>query len=162
MHEMRGLIAGLVDEGRTVMLSSHLLDEVERTCDAVAIVDRGRVIRQGPIDELTRGAGTMAVQVDCADPARAKQIVDEAGLAAGTTLTEADLTVTLPPASSRELIADLNRRLVGAGISVYGLREIRSAPRGASLYPRRSRDGLEGCPWVRCLTWRRKVKGTRA
>ena len=31
------------------MLSSHLLDEVERTCDAVAIVDHGRVIRQGPI-----------------------------------------------------------------------------------------------------------------
>jgi len=162
MHEMRNLIAGLVDEGRTVMLSSHLLDEVERTCDAVAIVDRGRVIRQGPIDELTRGAGTVAVQLDCAEPARAKRIVDEAGVAAGTTLTEAGLTVTLPQGSSRELIADLNRRLVGAGISVYGLREIRSAPRGASLYPRRSRDGLEGCPWVRCLTWRRKVKGKRA
>jgi ABC-2 type transport system ATP-binding protein len=127
MHEMRNLIAGLVDEGRTVMLSSHLLDEVERTCDAVAIVDRGRVIRQGPIDELTRGAGTVAVQVDCAEPARAKQILDEAGIAAGTTLTEAGLTVTLPQGSSRELIADLNRRLVGADISVYGLREIRTS-----------------------------------
>jgi ABC-2 type transport system ATP-binding protein len=127
MHEMRGLIASLVDEGRTVMLSSHLLDEVERTCDAVAIVDHGRVIRQGPIDELTRGAGTVAVQVDCAEPGRAKRIVDEAGVAAGTTLTEAGLTVTLPQGSSRELIADLNRRLVGAGISVYGLREIRTS-----------------------------------
>jgi ABC-2 type transport system ATP-binding protein len=127
MHEMRGLIASLVDEGRTVMLSSHLLDEVERTCDAVAIVDHGRVIRQGPIDELTRGAGTVAVQVDCAEPVRAKRILDEAGLAAGTTLTEAGLTVTLPPGSSREPIADLNRRLVGAGISVYGLQEIRTS-----------------------------------
>ena len=57
MHEMRAMIASLVDEGRTVVLSSHLLDEVERTCDAVAIVDRGRVVRQGPIDELIRGAG---------------------------------------------------------------------------------------------------------
>ena len=37
----------LAGEGRTVVLSSHLLDEVERTCDAVAIVDHGRVIRQG-------------------------------------------------------------------------------------------------------------------
>jgi ABC-2 type transport system ATP-binding protein len=127
MHEMRGLIAGLVDEGRTVMLSSHLLDEVERSCDAVAIVDRGRVVRQGSIDELTRGAGTVAVQLDCAEPARAKQLVDEAGIAAGTTLTEAGLTVTLPQGSSRELIADLNRRLVGAGISVYGLQEIRTS-----------------------------------
>jgi len=49
MHEMRDMLRGLVNEGRTVMLSSHLLDEVERTCDAVAIVDHGKVIRQGPI-----------------------------------------------------------------------------------------------------------------
>src|SRR5271170_2679060 len=53
MHEMRAMIDSLAAEGRTVMLSSHLLDEVERTCDAVAIVDHGRVIRQGPIAELT-------------------------------------------------------------------------------------------------------------
>ena len=57
MHEMRTMIESLVAEGRTVMLSSHLLDEVERTCDAVAIVDHGQVISQGPIDELVRGAG---------------------------------------------------------------------------------------------------------
>ena len=63
MHEMRTMIRSLVDEGRTVMLSSHLLDEVERTCDAVAIVNRGRVIRQGPIDELVRTAGARIVQL---------------------------------------------------------------------------------------------------
>ena len=126
MHEMREMIQSLVEEGRTVMLSSHLLDEVERTCDAVAIVDHGRVIRQGPIDELTRGAGTV-VQVDCAEPARAAKLIDEAGIAAGATLTEAWLTVTLPAGASRELVADINRRLVGAGIPVYGLREIQTS-----------------------------------
>ena len=41
MQDMREMILSLVAEGRTVVLSSHLLDEVERTCDAVAIVDRG-------------------------------------------------------------------------------------------------------------------------
>jgi ABC-2 type transport system ATP-binding protein len=56
IHEMRDIICGLVGEGRTVMLSSHLLDEVERTCDHVAIVDRGKVVRQGTIRELTSGA----------------------------------------------------------------------------------------------------------
>jgi ABC-2 type transport system ATP-binding protein len=126
MHEMREMIQSLVEEGRTVMLSSHLLDEVERTCDAVAIVDHGRVIRQGPIDELTRGAGTV-VQVDCAEPARAAKLIDEAGIAAGTTLTDAGLTVTLPAGASRELVADINRRLVGAEIAVYGLREIQTS-----------------------------------
>ena len=88
MHEMRAMITSLADEGRTVVLSSHLLDEIERTCDAVAIVDHGRVIRQGPIDELTRGAGGGVVQVECAEPARAAQLIAEAGLAAGTALTE--------------------------------------------------------------------------
>ena len=68
MQQMRSMIHGLADEGRTVVLSSHLLDEVERTCDAVAIVDHGRVIRQGPIDSLIRGAGTVEVRIDCSDP----------------------------------------------------------------------------------------------
>ena len=132
MHEMRAMITSLVDEGRTVVLSSHLLDEVERTCDAVAIVDHGRVIRQGAIDELTRGAGAVVVQVDCAEPGRAGQLIDQTGIAVSTALTDggladAGLTVTLPPGSSRELVADINRRLVAAGISVYGLREIETS-----------------------------------
>ena len=127
MHEMRAMIASLAGEGRTVVLSSHLLDEVQRTCDAVAIVDHGRVIRQGSIDELIRGAGAAVVQVDCAEPARAKQLIDEAGIAAGTALTDTGLTVTLPAGASRGVVADLNRRLVRAEIDVYGLREVQAS-----------------------------------
>ena len=127
MHEMRAMIASLAGEGRTVVLSSHLLDEVQRTCDAVAIVDHGRVIRQGSIDELIRGAGAAVVQVDCAEPARAAQLIDQAGIAAGTALTDTGLAVTLPAGASREVVADLNRRLVGAGIDVYGLREVQAS-----------------------------------
>ena len=70
MHEMRDMIRSLVAEGRTVVLSSHLLDEVERTCDAVAIVDRGSVIRQGPISELLAGA-SVRYEIDCTEPERA-------------------------------------------------------------------------------------------
>ena len=120
------MIQALVDEGRTVMLSSHLLDEVERTCDAVAIVDRGRVIRQGPIDELVRGAGGRVVRVDCSDPATAGRLIEEAGIAASVTLGERELTVTLPPGGSRATVAEVNRRLVEGGISVYGLTEVQA------------------------------------
>ncbi len=127
MHEMRTTIRALVDEGRTVMLSSHLLDEVERTCDAVAIVDHGRVIRQGPIDELVRGAGATVVQVDCSDPPAAARVIEQAGIAAGTTVAEAGLTVTLLAGSPRETVAEINRRLVESGISVYGLQEVRTS-----------------------------------
>ena len=75
MREMRDMILSLVAEGRTVVLSSHLLDEVERTCDAVAIVDRGNVIRQGPISELLAGA-SFELQVECSEPDRAKALLD--------------------------------------------------------------------------------------
>jgi ABC-2 type transport system ATP-binding protein len=124
MHDMRTMIEGLAKEGRTVMLSSHLLDEVERTCDAVAIVDHGQVIRQGPIGELIRGAGGSTVQVDCAEPDRAARLIGEAGIAVDTARTDDGLTVTLPAGASREVVADVNRRLVGAGIAVYGLAEV--------------------------------------
>ena len=72
MQDMRAMILSLVAEGRTVVLSSHLLDEVERTCDAVAIVDRGSVVRQGPISELLAGT-SLVLQVDCSDPDRARR-----------------------------------------------------------------------------------------
>jgi ABC-2 type transport system ATP-binding protein len=127
MHEMRAMIAGLAAEGRTVVISSHLLDEVERTCDAVAIVDHGRVIRQGSIGELVRGAAAMTVQVDCTEPDRAAQVVEAAGIAAATALTEAGLAVTLPAGSARDLVAAVNRVLVEAGIDVYGLAEMQAS-----------------------------------
>ena len=75
MQDMRDMILSLVAEGRTVVLSSHLLDEVERTCDAVAIVDRGNVIRQGPISELLAGT-SLTLQVECSEPDRAAALLD--------------------------------------------------------------------------------------
>jgi ABC-2 type transport system ATP-binding protein len=122
MHEMRDMIRGLTEEGRTVMLSSHLLDEVERTCDQVAIVDYGKVIRQGPIEELTRGAG-IAVEVQCSDPPTAARALGQPATTSRITLTEDGLSVTLAAGPGREQAADINRRLVEAGISVYGLRQ---------------------------------------
>ena len=81
MLEMRDMILSLVAEGRTVVLSSHLLDEVERTCDAVAIVDRGKVIRQGPIAQLLAGS-SFELQVECSDPERARGLLDATALGA--------------------------------------------------------------------------------
>jgi ABC-2 type transport system ATP-binding protein len=117
----------ILDEPMNGLDPAGMHEMVERTCDSVAIVDRGRVIRQGPIGELTRGGDTGVVQVDCAEPARAAGLIDQAGIAAGAALTDAGLTVTLPAGASRELVSDVNRRLVGAGISVYGLREVQTS-----------------------------------
>ena len=57
--EMRGLIGGLVAEGRTVFISSHLLDEIEKTCHAAAIIDQGHLVAQGPIRALVGDSASL-------------------------------------------------------------------------------------------------------
>ena len=68
------LVARWIERGRTVFLSSHLLGEVERNCDHVAIVESGRVLAQGSIDSLL-GDGARRIVVGCDDPARAAQLI---------------------------------------------------------------------------------------
>jgi len=53
-HDVREIIRGLRQRGTTVFLNSHLLTEVEQVCDSVAIIDRGRVVAEGTLDELLR------------------------------------------------------------------------------------------------------------
>ena len=123
MHEMRDMILSLVAEGRTVVLSSHLLDEVERTCDAVAIVDRGQVIRQGPIAELLSGAA-LTLEVECSDPVRAAELIGRMALSSVVEPVVSGLAVTLPAGTSRDVVAEINRVLVEGNVSVYRLQEI--------------------------------------
>ena len=56
-HEVRTIIRQLRERGTAVFLNSHLLTEVEHVCDRVAVVDRGRVIASGRLDELLGGTG---------------------------------------------------------------------------------------------------------
>ena len=126
MREMRDMILSLVAEGRTVVLSSHLLDEVERTCDAVAIVDRGNVIRQGPISELLAGT-SFELQVECSEPDRAKALLDATRIGAQSQASPSGLAITMPTGTTREVIAEINRVLVEGGISVYRLQEIQAS-----------------------------------
>ncbi|MDE3085869.1 MAG: ABC transporter ATP-binding protein [Acidobacteriota bacterium] len=130
MQDMREMILALVAEGRTVVLSSHLLDEVERTCDAVAIVDRGRVIRQGPISDLLAGTA-LGLEVECSEPDRAMTLVGAAAIAAadGAAMTAGPtgLHLTLPAGTGRDVVAEVNRLLVEGGISVYRLQIVHAS-----------------------------------
>ena len=123
MEEFRELMAGFVAEGRTVVLSSHLLDEVEKTCDEVAIVDRGRIVAQGSLDELTGGnVQTLLVSTDGDRRARELAVADTR--VARVEPRGDGLLVELradTETSIREVAADLNRKLVLAGVAVHRL-----------------------------------------
>jgi ABC-2 type transport system ATP-binding protein len=67
VHWLRGLIRGLADEGRTVLVSSHVLAEVAQTVDQVVIIDRGRLVAQSTLAALTAGADR-AVRVRTPQP----------------------------------------------------------------------------------------------
>jgi ABC-2 type transport system ATP-binding protein len=118
MLEMRHLIRELVGEGRTVFLSSHLLDEVQRTCDFAAIVDRGKVVTQGSIDTLTTGGRRIAVGTD--DPARAAAVIAELAGVEGAGVEDGRVVVS--PArhttAERQLVTAIVRRVLDAGLAI--------------------------------------------
>ena len=66
---MRGLVLELAAQGRTVVLSTHLMDEVERLCSRIALVNAGRTLVEGPLEEIKRRHGNDTITVDIAgDP----------------------------------------------------------------------------------------------
>ncbi|HEV3096780.1 MAG TPA: ABC transporter ATP-binding protein [Candidatus Dormibacteraeota bacterium] len=113
--EMRTLIRRLGTGSRTVLLSSHLLNEVEQTCDRVAIIQKGKLVVQGRVDEL-RGQATLIVKATPSDAARQslERMLGKAAVAG------ADGTLRLSVSPDRA--ADINAALVSAGIRVSELR----------------------------------------
>src|SRR5262245_37222575 len=127
IQEFRGFVRSFVTEGRTIVLSSHLLDEVEKTCDHVAIVDQGRIVAQGPIEDLRGGGNVVIVEVD--RPAKARALL--AAHAAVKSVADAGGPLTIELVDGTEAVPELNRRLVEAGLAVRRLE-----PRQASLEQR--------------------------
>src|SRR5262249_10958258 len=126
IQEFREFVRSLVAEGKTVLLSSHLLGEVERICDAVAIVDRGRVVRQGAIAELSAGTDWSLV-IACDDPTRASDLLMQQEVVSSVTTDGDALRVALAHGALDGVGAELNRVLVLAGIGVYRLESQRAS-----------------------------------
>ncbi|MEO9174864.1 MAG: ABC transporter ATP-binding protein, partial [Gaiellales bacterium] len=117
--EFRAFVRAFVADGCTIVLSSHLLDEIEKTCDHIAIVDRGQIIVQGTVGELRGENGAeLTVRVDDAPRARALLGTHRAVAAVALGGADGELRVSLLDPHS---VAELNRTLVEAGIAVRQL-----------------------------------------
>lgn len=119
MASMRELITGLRRENRTVLLSSHLLAEVEHLCDRVGVIRHGRLIAEGTVAELRRGVGEGGLTVTVDSPERAAELVRQLPAVRSATVGDGELRVVVDP---REAAA-VNRLLVVNGLEVSELRK---------------------------------------
>ena len=118
MADMRNLIIQLGQGERTVLISSHLLNEVELMCTRVGVIQKGKMVAEGTVDEL-RGAARLTIRADPIEKARA---LLEAELGEGNIAVQEDGTLSLKADLART--ADINRTLVQAGIAVTELRAV--------------------------------------
>ncbi|GHJ49960.1 ABC transporter ATP-binding protein [Catellatospora sp. TT07R-123] len=82
IHAMRTLMSDLAAAGVTVLISSHLLAEIEQVCDSVTIISRGRRVTHGPVAQVLAKHATGEFRVQVGDPSAAVQLLRSAGRAA--------------------------------------------------------------------------------
>jgi len=123
MIEVRELIKGLGDGNRTVLLSSHLLHEVEQVCDSVTIISKGRLIVQGEVSQLVATVGGEQVQTKTTDNRKALQILSALEWVEDISIHEDSLLVT----ASIKRSAELTAALADAGVFVAEMMPVRTS-----------------------------------
>mgnify|MGYP000565297346 FL=1 len=118
--EMRNLLQMMRDQGRTVFVNSHLLGELEMICDSVAIMNKGEIVRQGAITELTEKSRRYVIRTQGDVPAEllGKLKSEGADIEAETiTIYQSD------PAPIQPILDALR----GAGVTIVEMRELRQS-----------------------------------
>jgi ABC-2 type transport system ATP-binding protein len=131
---IRGLLRSLADEGRSILVSSHLMSEMAQTADRLIVVGRGRLIAEGTVADVVHGSVAGHVRVDTAEPDRLSALLADHG-AHATAETDGTLAVTGMTAREVGMAAG------AAGITLYEL-----TSRSASLedaYFELTRDATE-------------------
>jgi ABC-2 type transport system ATP-binding protein len=121
IRELRDLLRSLNNEGTTVLISSHLLSEVQQICDWLVVIDRGRRRYQGPTDELAANGDVVVLRCQSAgELATLQTLLARRGLPA---IRDGDrLSVELtPPTDSNQAVADISHVATGAGLTLVEL-----------------------------------------
>ncbi len=99
--EMRSLMHRLREEGHTVFVSSHVLHEIEQVCDRIAIMNHGRVVAQGSVQELLGASDRIEIQVDPVE--QAEQVLRDLPWVNSVTREDGSLILAAPIKRSAEI-----------------------------------------------------------
>jgi len=122
IHEIRATMRGLADRGKTVLVSSHILGEVQQVADTVSIIGRGRLLAEGNVREILASNTGASVRVVVADPARAAAVLGSHGFLA--TPAPGGLTAARPDAGDFDPAA-ITRLLAEQGLYLRELVPLR-------------------------------------
>ena len=138
--EVSRLLRALADEGRTILLSSHDMEEVERLCQRVGLIDGGRMLAEGSPEEL-RGKQHLWIAAEPIDASAA--VASSAPGVTSVNVADGLLDVELEPCTPAE-VATVTRELVDAGFAVSELRAGRRSLRAVFLERTGGRTGGAG------------------
>jgi ABC-2 type transport system ATP-binding protein len=110
--EMRRVLQRYATDGRAVLVSSHLLAEVEQTCTHAVVVNKGRIVASGPVSDIV--GDSPSVQLDVSDVPAATRVLEDLGVRSVKTEGAHGLIVDMNGTARSEVVASL----VGAGIGV--------------------------------------------
>jgi ABC-2 type transport system ATP-binding protein len=131
---IRGFLRGLAAEGRAVLVSSHLMSELEGTADRLVFIGRGRLIAEATVAEVLAGVSRDGVTVRTPDPAAAMRLLSDTG---GTVTSSGDGVLEVGGLTAERVAS----AMAGAGLPVYEL-----TPHRASLedaYLQLTREAVE-------------------
>ncbi len=117
MRDMRVLIRRLAEQGMTILLSSHLLAEVEELCTRVAIINSGRIVHEGALADLRAGAGVARYRLRATDNRCAREIAEGRPDIGELSADEREVRFTAP----ERAVVDLSLALAEAGLGIVAL-----------------------------------------
>ena len=121
IHEIRATMRSLADRGKTVLVSSHILSEVQQVADTVSIIGRGRMLAEGTVAEILDAASEQQARVGVSDPAQAAAILSAPGFQVDASGRQLNVGAT----NGQLDLAEVTRVLADRGLYVDELVPVR-------------------------------------
>lgn len=157
-RDIRGVVREIRDRGKTVMVNSHLLSELEMICDRVAIMVQGQVRRQGTLDDLTSAQRRYEIEL-AAEPSAIRSALPDLNRQTAPTLTLQDRTILLGSERAEDAQPVIDR-LRGAGLVIRSVRPFRPSLEDLFMDAVSDAQGPGAAPDSRRPATERKARST--